>query len=175
MRQGFSRFFLLSFGARLVYFCSAVIFLSGAMCPGLAVTHEEAKASLAKLERGWVENAGQWDDRAAFAAPGYFGTTWVSRQGELRHVLEKREGCREQARAEVLGPEPSGLGRQERCGVASWVLSERWGGGKVKSIRGEEELAGKVSYFLGNDPAKHRSGLATYRYVSLGEVWPGWR
>jgi hypothetical protein len=30
-----------------------------------------------------------------------------------------------------------------------------------------------VSYFLGNDPAKHRSGLPSYRYLSLGEVWPG--
>ncbi len=28
---------------------------------------------LAVLERGWVPNAGQWDERAAFAAPGYFG------------------------------------------------------------------------------------------------------
>ena len=43
----------------------------------------------------------------------------------------------------------------------------------MKGIRGEEELETKVSYFLGNDRAKHRSNLASYRYVSLGEVWPG--
>jgi hypothetical protein len=30
-----------------------------------------------------------------------------------------------------------------------------------------------VSYFLGNDPARHRSNLPSYRYLSLGEVWPG--
>jgi hypothetical protein len=59
------------------------------------------------------------------------------------------------------------------CPTQSWVLTERWVGGKVKGIRGEEELETKVSYFLGNDPAKHRSGLPSYRYVSLGEVWPG--
>jgi hypothetical protein len=59
------------------------------------------------------------------------------------------------------------------CPVQSWVLAERWVGGKVKGIRGEEELETKVSFFLGNDPAKHRSGLPSYRYVSLGEVWPG--
>jgi hypothetical protein len=53
------------------------------------------------------------------------------------------------------------------------VLAERWVGGKVQVIRGEEELETKVSYFLGNDPAKHRSGLPSYRYLSLGEVWPG--
>ncbi|MCC6063692.1 MAG: hypothetical protein LM570_04085, partial [Thermocrinis sp.] len=46
-------------------------------------------------------------------------------------------------------------------------------GGKVKAITPEEELPTKVSYFIGNDPSKHRSNLPTYRYVSLGEVWSG--
>jgi muconolactone delta-isomerase len=46
-------------------------------------------------------------------------------------------------------------------------------GGKVQTIKGEEELQTKVSYFIGNDPSKHRSNLSTYRYVSLGEVWSG--
>ncbi len=31
----------------------------------------------------------------------------------------------------------------------------------------------RVSYFLGNDPARWRSGLDTLEDVSLGEVWPG--
>jgi len=58
-------------------------------------------------------------------------------------------------------------------GKESWVISERWVGGKVQAIKGEEELQTKVSYFIGNDPSKRRSGLSTYRYVSLGEVWSG--
>jgi hypothetical protein len=41
----------------------------------------------------------------------------------------------------------------------SWVISERWVGGKVQTIKGEEELQTKVSYFVGNDPSKHRSNL----------------
>jgi len=53
------------------------------------------------------------------------------------------------------------------------VISERWVGGKVQAIKREEELQTKVSYFIGNDPSKHKSGLSTYRYVSLGEVWSG--
>jgi hypothetical protein len=59
------------------------------------------------------------------------------------------------------------------CPSKSWVISERWVGGKVQTITPEEELQTKVSYFIGNDPSKHRSGLSTYRYVSLGEVWSG--
>jgi hypothetical protein len=46
-------------------------------------------------------------------------------------------------------------------------------GGAVASIRGEEKLETRVSYFLGSDSNQHRSGLPTFRYVSLGEVWPG--
>ncbi len=108
---------------------------------------EAVYAKLADLERGWVKNEGQWDERALFSAPGYFGTTWVAKDGQLVHVAIK--------------------------GKESWVISERWVGGKVKAITPEEELPTKVSYFVGNDPSKHRTDLPTYRYVSLGEVWSG--
>ncbi len=108
---------------------------------------EAVSARLATLERGWVKNEGQWDERALFSAPGYFGTTWITKDGQLLHMAVK--------------------------GKESWVISERWVGGKVQTIKGEEELPTKVSYFIGNDPSKHRSNLSTYRYVSLGEVWSG--
>jgi len=108
---------------------------------------EIVSAKLALLERGWVKNEGQWDEETLFSAPGYFGTTWITKDGQLVHTAVK--------------------------GKESWVISERWVGGKVKSITPEEELPTKVSYFVGNDPSKHKSSLPTYRYVSLGEVWSG--
>ena len=135
---------------------------------------EETRAvaqRLAVLERGWVPNAGQWDERAAFAAPGFFGITWVTKDGELWHVASK-EDC-EKRTPEAGEPEVPFKRFRKPCPVQSWVLAERWVGGKVKGIRGEEELETRVSYFIGNDPAKHRSALPSYRYLSLGEVWPG--
>ena len=118
-------------------------------------------AKLAGLERGWVKNEGQWDERALFSAPGYFGTTWITKDGELLHVAVKKEECKDKTE------------KAKTCPSKSWVISERWVGGKVQTIKGEEELQTKVSYFVGNDPSKHRSNLPTYRYVSLGEVWSG--
>ena len=115
--------------------------------PSTTPSKEAVYAKLASLERGWVKNEGQWDERALFSAPGYFGTTWIAKDGQLVHVAVK--------------------------GKESWVISERWVGGKAKAITPEEELPTKVSYFVGNDPSKHRSNLPTYRYVSLGEVWSG--
>jgi len=108
---------------------------------------EAVSAKLATLDRGWVKNEGQWDERALFSAPGYFGTTWITKDGQLVHVAVK--------------------------GKESWVISERWVDGKVQAITPEEELPTKVSYFVGNDPSKHKTNLPTYRYVSLGEVWSG--
>jgi len=116
--------------------------------PTSSVPSKEAvSAKLATLERGWVKNEGQWDERALFSAPGYFGTTWIAKDGELLHVAVK--------------------------GKESWVISERWVGGKVQAITPEEELPTRVSFFVGNDPSKHKTNLPTYRYVSLGEVWSG--
>jgi hypothetical protein len=117
---------------------------------------EAVSAKLAGLERGWLKNEGQWDERALFSAPGYFGTTWVTKDGDLLHVAVKKEECKEKV-----------------CPSKSWVISESWVGGKVQAIKGEEELPTKVSYFVGNDHSKHKSGLSTYRYVSLSEVWSG--
>ena len=122
---------------------------------------EAVSAKLAILERGWVKNEGQWDERALFSAPGYFGNTWITRDGELLHVAVKKEECKDKTE------------KAKACPSKSWVISERWVGGKVKAITPQEELPTKVSYFVGNDPSKHRSYLPTYRYVSLGEVWSG--
>ena len=108
---------------------------------------ETVSAKLADLERGWVKNEGQWDKQALFSTPGYFGTTWIAKDGQLVHVAVK--------------------------GKESWVISERWVGGKVQTITPEEELPTKVSYFVGNAPSKHKTNLPTYGYVSLGEVWSG--
>jgi len=122
---------------------------------------EAVSAKLATLERGWVRNEGQWDKRALFSAPGYFGNTWITKDGELLHVAVKKEECKDK------------IEKAKTCPSKSWVISERWVGGKVQAIKGEEELQTKVSYFIGNDPSKHKTNLPTYRYVSLGEVWSG--
>ncbi len=122
---------------------------------------EAVSAKLADLERGWVKNEGQWDERALFSAPGYFGNTWITKDGELLHVAVKKEECKDKTE------------KSQACPSKSWVISERWVGGKVQTIKGEEELQTKVSYFVGNDPSKHKTNLPTYRYVSLGEVWSG--
>lgn len=128
------------------------------------------QAAVDLMPRGFVPNAGQWDTQAAFAAVGFYGSTWVTREGELRHVLLAKGECQEEERLEH-----SFLGKQERCTPRAWVLSERFVGSQVRGLAGMEKLEGGVSFLVGNDPNKHRSNLPKYRYVGLGEGYPGFR
>ena len=40
-------------------------------------------------------------------------------------------------------------------------------------MTGEEELPGKINYLIGKDPAKWRTGVATYAKVRYEQVYPG--
>ncbi|MEP0775468.1 MAG: hypothetical protein HRF46_14055, partial [Acidobacteriota bacterium] len=157
------------------------VFLGLVVLVGTGVAHAGGKEQLTVgdveravglLPRGFVANQGQWDGRAAFAAPGFFGTTWVTREGELRHVLVAGGECGQEEHHSGTAR----WGRHDgRCASRRWVLSERFLGGRVGNVEAREALEGKVSYFLGNDPARHRSGLATCRYLELGKVYPAVR
>ena len=40
-------------------------------------------------------------------------------------------------------------------------------------LHGRQELRGKVNYLIGNDRAKWRTGIPTFRKVQYDDVWPG--
>lgn len=47
------------------------------------------------------------------------------------------------------------------------------GANAAAQSEGEDELPGKVNYFIGNDPAKWRRNIPTYRRVQFREIYPG--
>jgi hypothetical protein len=47
------------------------------------------------------------------------------------------------------------------------------GGNNEASMEGEEELAGKSNYFIGNDPQNWRANVPTYTKVRYRDVYPG--
>lgn len=132
----------------------------------VAPTKDRVQAALSTLERGWVPNAGQWDERARFAAPGFYGTTWVSREGELVHQIPAAKAPAKTAQR------PDAHAKASPQSAGGWVLAERFVGGAVKQIVGRAEQPGRMNYFVG-DEARHRSNLPNYQRVELGEVYPG--
>lgn len=47
------------------------------------------------------------------------------------------------------------------------------GANATPQVEGQQDLPGKVNYFNGNDPAKWRRNIPTYREVHFKEVYPG--
>ena len=47
------------------------------------------------------------------------------------------------------------------------------GANATSHVEGQEQLSGKVNYFIGNDPEKWRRDVPTYRKVHYTDVYPG--
>jgi hypothetical protein len=57
--------------------------------------------------------------------------------------------------------------------VGSVVRMKLAGANRNSKVAGLEELPGKSNYFIGNDPKKWRTNVATYAKVKYSEVYPG--
>ncbi len=145
---------------------------------------------ISALSVPFVPNAGQWNERAAFAAQTFAGTLFVTQQGELVYSLPGKPitpgadladgnvGADSAARET-----PSRRLQRPAERTPGWVLSETLvdATGKPRSMSqstlkapaGYRPMEGKVSYGIGNNPAKHADNLNTYERVNLGDMYPG--
>lgn len=141
---------------------------------------------IAALSVPFVPNAGQWDQRAAFAAQTFAGTLFVTRDGQLVYSLPGKPvsgDASAERKASPATPATSHSHRTDGQRTAGWVLSETLVDARgqprsmvqssLKAPAGYRAMEGKVSYGIGNDPAKHANNLNTYERVSLGDMYPG--
>jgi len=138
---------------------------------------------VAALSVPFVPNAGQWNERAAFAAQTFAGTLLVTRDGQLIYSLPGKPVAKGVTANGVGGRAiaPSLGGAEPR--TAGWVLSETLVDARgesrsmaqstLKAPAGFRPLEGKFTYHTGSDPSKHASGLNTYERVNLGDMYPG--
>lgn len=123
--------------------------------------------ALGDLPRGFVENRGQWPEEAAWSLQGFYGSSWVLRDGRLRHVFLDRSECGRKRQSEPF---------DAHCRSRAWVIEERLVGAQVAQLTAEgSPLPLRVSYFIGRDERRHARDLAAYGRLSLGEVYPGIR
>jgi len=123
-------------------------------------TRERVQRSLEGVRVPFIANAGQADPAVAYYASTPAGTVFVTREGRVVYSLPAGRA--------------SGPGARTRHERSGWSLTEKVVGGRARP-KGSEPASARVSYFVGNDPARWRSGLPTFEGVSLGEVWPGIR
>jgi hypothetical protein len=115
--------------------------------PVTEATERLVRDSYARLPLSFIRNAGQIDRRVGFYAQGPGYRFAFMRQGVLLSFARNTKQL---------------------------SLGLRFLGANAKADpHGEAQLAGKVSYFVGSDPAKWRSGLPTFGRVGYRNLWPG--
>lgn len=124
-----------------------------------APTGATIKLAFGKLPLSFVPNAGQTDPAVRFQVHSSLGGTLFFTPAEV--VLSLPEGTH---------GEPSSPAVAHR----SLVVRLRFEGANPESeIRGVDPLPGVVNYYLGDDPAKWRTGVPTYAGIVYEQLYPG--
>ena len=133
------------------------------------VTRSRLEESYGKLPLSFEANQGQTDERVEFLSRGRGYTLFLTSEDA---VLALRQAVRKDG-------QPTGKGglernRREMDSAPSRVLGVKLVGAKRGvEVRGEEELAGKSNYFIGNDPTKWRTNVPNYGRVKYVGVYRG--
>lgn len=117
--------------------------------PAQAVPYE-------KLPLVFAVNLGQTDSRVRFLAHGRGYSVFATAE-EIVLALHRREA-------------PAGGGQAVRTAVLRLKLV---GGNPDAEIVGVDELPGRASYFIGDDPSRWRADVPTFSRVEYRNVYPG--
>ncbi|HTY61092.1 MAG TPA: SBBP repeat-containing protein, partial [Acidobacteriota bacterium] len=123
--------------------------------------------SYGKLPLSFEVNKGQADDAVRFISRGNGITLFLT---STEAVLSLRRGSsKEKEQIFIHGPQKDG----SKLVTNDVIRLKAIGANPNPKITGLDELPGKSSYFIGNDPAKWRTGVSNFEKVKLGDVYPG--
>jgi hypothetical protein len=122
-----------------------------------------------KLPLSFEVNKGQIDQSVKFLShgPGY-DLFLTSTEAVLR--VQKPRGTQVD---KLKQPAVGNTGGDENVREGTVLRLKMLGANATPEVDGQEELPGKVNYFIGNDPEKWRRNIPTYRKVHLKDVYPG--
>jgi hypothetical protein len=119
-----------------------------------------------RLPLAFEANQGQSDPRVRFLSRGDGYSLFLT---DTEAVLALSKG-----RAGAWHKEPSRFARSKGGATKTDVVLMQLEGAKAGvRVSGFDKLPGTANYFIGNDPAKWRSGLPTYSKVLYAGVYPG--
>ncbi|MGD8570228.1 MAG: choice-of-anchor D domain-containing protein, partial [Gammaproteobacteria bacterium] len=118
--------------------------------------HTTPKVS--SLTLPFIANSGQMDHRVAFYAKTFSGTAYVTHKGELIYALRKTRKST-----------PGALETSNSLALTETLVNA------IPLPRAQQKSPSRINYFIGDDPAKWRTNIPAYKFVNLGEAWPGIR
>jgi hypothetical protein len=132
--------------------------------PSSSSTNAAAAASrYGNLPLSFETNSGQTDSEVRFLSHGRGYSLFLtdsaavlslSKEDEVSGAIKHQASSSGKVKTDVVRMELEGASHDVRAS-------------------GDEPLPGKVNYFIGNDPAKWQSGIATYGRVKYAGVYPG--
>jgi len=160
---------------RSLYAAAATItLLSGFWCAGQATPRKPAaplqdkqvQAHYGRLPLTFEANRGQIDPRVKFLAHGS-GYAVMLTSGEMVLALRSHTTSVAQNSAN-----PAAAAAPSKSSDAL-IQMKLMGANPNPALAGEQLQAGKVNYFLGNDPQKWQTNVPTYKQVRYQSIYPG--
>ena len=111
-----------------------------------------------RLPLSFEANQGQTDSRVKFLSRGG-GSTLFLTSTEAVVVLTRPVAKSKRGKFSLVKPDLTQPGKVTRTIVRMGLF----GANPAPRVAGLEELPGKVNYFIGNDPAKWRTNVPTYK------------
>jgi hypothetical protein len=140
--------------------------------PSISVAVESQAAEiLGKLPLFFVENKGQADTSLQFYS--YGGQMYFSPEGIYTHFIQRDSTYQNRFRDKFHDIESIS---QDTTPVHEkhLVLKKRFLNANTQcEIVGEDELPGKLNYFIGNDSTKWHTNLRTFKQLRYKNLYPG--
>ncbi len=133
---------------------------------GASKTGERRTGEYGKLPLSFESNQGQTDKTVNFLARGK-GYSLFLAPTEATFVLTHQSGAKPQSPEDRLKNDGAKQRKDDdKVSSAAAVLRMQLiGANAAAAANGRQELAGKVNYFIGNDPAKWRTNVSTFGQV----------
>ncbi len=130
-----------------------------------------ARASFARLPLSFEENSGQTDSRVKYTSRGAGYNLFLTSD---EAVFALRGGS---TSANCAGPaekiHANCADSAKKAGESFVLRLKMLGANSSARVAGTDALPGKINYYIGNNPAKWRTGVRQYGRVSYSGLYPG--
>ena len=135
------------------------------------VTRARVIESYGRLPLSFEANQGQQDAPVKFLSRGQGYNLFLTNH-EAVLVLTKSEKPAPAPAANKKTAHPT-FAQKQRKQQSTVLRTPLLAADPAAQVTGEQELPGKTNYLIGKDPAKWRTGMATYAKVRYHQLYPG--
>jgi hypothetical protein len=131
------------------------------------LSKQEMATNLARAPLSFQPNQGQTDSRVRFLSRANGYSLFLTATGAVFDLPTASASSAERASQSV------GTTKSSAAASRVSIEMELVGTEPRSKFEAQNELPGKVNYFIGNDPDKWRTNVPTYQRISQANVYPG--